>query len=132
MALRLPEAQEGVACEGTAAERRTITVRGKAFLFLGASDARLKLHDSLAEATDLAAREPRRYEVGAHGWVKVTFGGASLPVDTLARWIEESYRLLAPSQPVARRPERAPPGAAEEAAKVEAGGKKPRSKNRSK
>ena len=133
VALRFPEARVGIACEGTAAERRTIKVRGKAFLFLGAGAALLKLRASLAEATDRAAREPNRYKVGAHGWVTVTFGdAASLPADVLARWLEESYRLLAPRQLVALLPERAPPNAAAaEPPKSRAVNKRPRSDSRS-
>lgn len=96
-ALQFPEAQEGIACAGTSLEKRTINARNKAFLFLGVADAMLKLRDSLAEANDLAAKEPGRYKVGAHGWVNIAFGEAqSLPVDVLVRWVEESYRLLAP------------------------------------
>jgi hypothetical protein len=105
-ALRLPETAEGVACEGTALEKRTITARGKAFLFLGPTNAMLKLGASVAEATALAANEPNRYRVGAHGWVTVTFGaGASLPAGLMARWVEESYRLVAPKQLLALLPE---------------------------
>ena len=98
-ALRYPEAQEGIACEGTAIEKRTIKVRNKAFLFLGKTDAMLKLQESLPEATNLAANEPSRYKVGAHGWVTVTCGNdKSALLDLLERWIDESYRLLAPKQ----------------------------------
>ncbi|MBM3981834.1 MAG: MmcQ/YjbR family DNA-binding protein [Planctomycetes bacterium] len=98
-ALRLPGTAEGVACEGTALEKRTIKARGKAFLFLGPTSAMLKLGASVAEATALAAAEPDRYRVGAHSWVTVTFGaGASPPAGLMARWVEESYRLVAPKQ----------------------------------
>src|SRR5688572_15785556 len=80
-ALRFPEAEEGIACEGTALEKRTIKARNKAFLFLGATDAMLKLHDSVAEATKLASKQPDRYKVGAHGWVTVSFrNGESLSI----------------------------------------------------
>ena len=96
-ALRYPEAEEGIACAGTAIEKRTVKARNKAFLFLGVSDAMLKLGESLAEAKRLAAKEPGRYSVGSGGWVKVTFGDdAALPLDVLERWIGESYRLLVP------------------------------------
>src|SRR5262245_12425822 len=99
-ALAYPETEEGVACEGTSLEKRTIKVRGKAFLFLGKSDAMLKLGDSLHEATKLSSQLPGSCQVGAHGWVKLTFGeSASPPAVLLARWVEESYRLLAPKQP---------------------------------
>lgn len=98
-ALRYPEAQEGIACADTTAEKRTIKVRNKAFVFLGVADAMLKLHASLAEAAQLAAQKPDCFRVGAHGWVTVTFGNAEvLPVDRWVRWVDESYRLLAPKQ----------------------------------
>jgi hypothetical protein len=110
-AMSYPEAQEGIACQGTALEKRTIKVRNKAFLFLSTRDAMLKLHESLADATDLASKAPSRYKVGAHGWVTVTFGAVeALPVGLLVSWIGESYRLLARKQLVALLPERKPPG----------------------
>jgi hypothetical protein len=96
-ALGYPETEEGIACEGTPLEKRTVKVRNKAFLFLGAKDAMLKLSDSLAEANELAERAPGRCKVGAHGWVTVAFGEPeSPPLELLLRWIDESYRLLAP------------------------------------
>jgi hypothetical protein len=106
IALRYPEAQEGVACAGTPIEKRTVKVRNKAFLFLGTADAMVKLSESLTEAANLAAKEPNHYKVGAHGWVSLTFSdGAPPPLDVLERWIDESYRLLAPKQLVALLPE---------------------------
>ena len=94
MALRFPETEEGIACEGTAVEKRTIKVRKKAFLFLGATDAMLKLRDSLPEASRLAREEPLRCKAGASGWVTVTVKGA--PKGLLRKWVEESYGLFAP------------------------------------
>lgn len=92
-----PEANEGIACEGTALEKSTFKARNKSFLFLGRKDLMVKLGDSLPEASALAAKEPGRYKVGAPGWVTVTFGEEdALPLDLLERWIDESYRLLAP------------------------------------
>ena len=92
-----PEAQEGVACAGTAAEKRTVQVRKKAFVFLGATEAMVKLRESLPEALHLAAKEPSRYRVGALGWVTVTIGDAgAAPRELLERWVDESYRLQAP------------------------------------
>jgi predicted DNA-binding protein (MmcQ/YjbR family) len=106
LALKYPEAEEGIACKGTAIECTTFKARGKAFLFLARTNLRLKLGESLAEATALAAKEPGRYEVGAHGWIKVTLGDDRLPMELLTRWIDESYRLLAPKQFVAMLAER--------------------------
>jgi hypothetical protein len=105
-ALKLPEAEEGIACAGTSLEKRTIKARGKAFLFLGQCDAMLKLGDSLGEATALASKQPDRCKVGAHGWVTVALSPDLLPLEILQRWIEESYRLLAPKQLVERLGER--------------------------
>jgi hypothetical protein len=104
LALSYPDTAEGVACAGTALEKRTIKVRNKAFLFLGAKDAMLKLGDSLPQATQLARQQPQQCKVGAHGWVTVALGDETVPIDVLRRWIEESYRLLAPKQLVAALP----------------------------
>src|SRR5262249_21237923 len=103
IALRYPEAEEGIACKGTALECLTVKVRDKAFLFLGKSALRLKLGGSLPEAAKLAAKQPDHYRAGGGGWVKVVMGaGNSPPLDMLARWIDESYRLLASKQLVAK------------------------------
>ena len=105
-ALGYPEAQEGVACEGTALEKRTIKARNKAFVFLGVADMMVKLSDSLAEAEKLASKEPVRYKVGAHGWVTVTWKGGAPPLlDVLERWIDESYRVVVDKRLVAMLPE---------------------------
>jgi hypothetical protein len=133
VALRYPEAEEGVACEGTAAEKRTIKARGKAFLFLGVTDAMLKLRASLDEASGLAAEEPNRYRVGAHGWVTITFGDAGPPaLDRLVGWVDESYRLLAPKQLVTLLPEGGPlSSGTTEPAKAKVRKKGPKSRGRS-
>lgn len=101
IALRCPEAEEGVACEGTSAEKRTIKAGNKAFLFLGSADAMLKLGDSLPEASALATKESSSCKVGAHGWVTLRLDG-KWKEDLLARWIDESFRLLAPKPLVAQ------------------------------
>lgn len=92
-ALSLPETSEGIACAGTVLETSTVKAGSKAFLFLGLHELRLKLEASVDEATRLG------YPVGAHGWVKVTVAeGAEWPLDVLQRWVDESYRLLAPKK----------------------------------
>jgi predicted DNA-binding protein (MmcQ/YjbR family) len=98
-ALKFPGTEEGVACEGTALEKRTVKVRGKAFLFLGPKDLMLKLVTSLDEVNAMAANEPARYKVGAHGWVTITHDDvATLPHAVIVNWIQESYRLAAPKK----------------------------------
>lgn len=95
LALRLPEVTDGVACEGTAVEKRTLKVRGKAFLFLGPADVMLKLGASLSEAVALA-EAGLACKPGAHGWVTVRLAEESPELDVLERWVEESYKMLAP------------------------------------
>ena len=95
-ALALPGTEAGIACAGTSLEKRTIKVSKKAFLFLSAKDAMLKLSDSLAAAKQLAEAEPERYKVGAHGWITITFGdGKALVNAQLVSWVKESYGLFA-------------------------------------
>jgi hypothetical protein len=95
-ALRYPGTEEGVACEGTPVESRTVKARNKAFVFLTIGHARLKLRDSLPEATKLAQKRPDQLQVGSGGWVKATLSAdGSTPIDVLERWIGESYRLMA-------------------------------------
>jgi hypothetical protein len=98
-ALALPNVEEGIACAGTSLEKRTLKIRGKAFLFLAQSDAMLKLSDSLPTATKLATAHPDQLKVGAHGWTTLRFAITSLPLSTLQSWIVESYQLFAPAGP---------------------------------
>lgn len=117
-ALQYPETHEGVACEGTALEKRTIKARNKAFVFIGAADAMFKVAASIPEITALAAKEPTRYKIGAHGWTTVTFGDVStLPLDQLTRWLDESYRLIAPRQLVALLPGQQPTAGVKQASR---------------
>ena len=95
-ALGLSGAEEGIACQGTALEKRTVHVKKKAFVFLGADHVMVKLHDSLEDAKRLAAQDPAAYRAGANGWVTIRFvDGQALPVEQVSHWIDESYRLLA-------------------------------------
>ncbi len=112
IASALSETTAGIACKGTALESTTVSVRAKAFLFVSARTARLKLSESLAEARGLAKGDPATYDVGASGWVKVTLDGATVPpLDLLSRWVEESHRLFSPSTaaaPARKRTKRPP------------------------
>jgi ribosomal protein L9 len=53
-ALRHPDVHEGVSCEGTSLEKRTVKARNKAFVFLGVADVMVKLKASLSEAVRMA------------------------------------------------------------------------------
>ena len=68
-------------------------------------EVRLKLKDSLTEAKKLAKKDPDQYEVGGIGWVKVTYSrDKSPPRGLMERWIDESFRLLAPKAVVTELP----------------------------
>jgi hypothetical protein len=109
-ALCLADVDEGVACPGTALESRTVRRNGKTFLFLRATQVRLKLASSLKEAADLAAMAPDRFSVGANGWVLVKLDGAAPPLDVLQRWIAESHALLGAGKASAKaKPATSPP-----------------------
>jgi hypothetical protein len=108
IALGYPEVEEGVSCS-----KASFKARGKAFLFLGAEEgsytAMMKLGESLAEAGKLAAQQPSCYKVGARGWVTLVFrADESPPLGLMERWIDESFRVLAPKQLVAMLPARGP------------------------
>ena len=91
-ALAHPGVTEGIACEATAAEKRTLEVNGKAFLFLGLADALFKLDASLADARAVAATSPATCRVGKTGWVKLD---APISTRRMTAWIGESYALAA-------------------------------------
>jgi hypothetical protein len=104
LALRYPETEEGTSCDKSA-----FKARGKAFFFMGMKDGAcqvmVKLGESLAEAAEFARREPDSYVVGKTGWVTATFrGNQAPPAGLMERWIDESFRLLAPKQLVAMLP----------------------------
>src|SRR5688572_27526049 len=106
-ALRHPEVHEGVSCEGTSLEKRTVKAGSKAFVFLGVADVMVKLKDSLPEAIRLAKKDPARYRTGAHGWVTARLtpdDDQSPPLALLERWIDESYQLAIGEPAVQKRP----------------------------
>lgn len=101
IAKKLSGVDEGIACEGTVLESRTFKVNQKAFLFLNAKDARLKLGPSVAEANQFAAAHPGQCVVGAGGWVKLSIA-APPPAAVLTRWIAESWNLVSGAKPAAK------------------------------
>ena len=109
LALRYPEVEVGTACHNLA-----FKARKKSFLFMGRDDdewnAKVKLADSIPEAETLAERHPDHYHIGGHGWIELTFPhDQSPPEDLLERWIDESFRLLAPKTLVNTLPDTGPP-----------------------
>ncbi|HVR44694.1 MAG TPA: MmcQ/YjbR family DNA-binding protein [Thermoanaerobaculia bacterium] len=78
-----------------------VKVREKAFLFLGKRKKKisfsLKLPSSREFALDFPFAEPTHYGLGRHGWVTVSIEkGDELPLDVLKKWIDESFRAVAP------------------------------------
>lgn len=106
-ALALPDVVGGIACAGTALESRTATLRGKAFLFIGPKEARLKLGPSLARAQKLARSNPA-VRPSASGWVAVSHEAAgTLTMTVLRSWVRESHGLFAgKKQPMEAKPTR--------------------------
>ena len=80
-----------------------VKVGKKVFVFLGRSGDGLSLSVKLPEsnllALDLPFASPTGYGLARGGWVTARFGGDEAPpVDLLQRWIEESYRAVAPQR----------------------------------
>lgn len=82
---------------------RVIKVRKKVFLFLGRADGGLslsvKLPASSLMALSLPFASPTGYGLGKSGWVTAEFASRTRPpIDLLRRWIDESYRAVAPKK----------------------------------
>ena len=82
-------------------------VGGKAFLFMATEKGELslsvKLPQSSLMALSLPFAEPTGYGLGKSGWVTARFKAKGKPpVAVLERWIEESYRTIAPKKIAAR------------------------------
>ncbi len=76
-------------------------VRKKVFLFLSREPGRLGLSLKLPASCDDALAndwaEPTGYGLGKHGWVSAEFKkGDRPPLPELQRWLDESYRAVAP------------------------------------
>lgn len=95
-ALRYPQAYEDHPWG-----ERVVKVKKKVFVFLGVPGRELhvtvKLPASGMVALALPFVEPTGYGLGKSGWVTATFGSKDRPpVEVLMRWIDESYRAVAP------------------------------------
>ena len=91
-------------------------VKDKVFVFLGRDDEDLgvtvKLPSSGLLALGLPFASPTGYGLGKSGWVTARFTAKDTPpLDVLRKWIDESYRAVAPKNLVAALdapPKRAP------------------------
>jgi predicted DNA-binding protein (MmcQ/YjbR family) len=82
-----------------------IKIKGKAFLFLGGEQKpkelslTVKLPQSQDMAVDLPFAQPTGYGLGKSGWVSASFTRVSdVPIPLLKKWIDESYRAIAPKR----------------------------------
>ena len=105
---------------------RTLKVKGKAFVFLTLTGEGLsmsmKLPQSNGAALMLPFVQPTGYGLGKSGWVSASFGARDTPpLDMLRKWLDESYRAVAPKKLVAQL------GGAAEAPKAEVAPAKARS-----
>ena len=97
-AMTFPKTEEGMSCVN-----RAFSAGGKNFLFLGEKEdecsLRLKVADSIPELQALANQDAERWQVGKAGWALLRFppDDAPAPAD-LARWVTESFLLLAPKK----------------------------------
>jgi predicted DNA-binding protein (MmcQ/YjbR family) len=101
-ALSLPEAVEDHPWGEDVAK-----VGGKIFVFLGTSGPAatrrmtVKLEESHAHALSIDGAQPTGYGLGPSGWVTVPLEADGVDLGLLRDWIEESYRIVAPSRLVA-------------------------------
>jgi predicted DNA-binding protein (MmcQ/YjbR family) len=59
----------------------------------------LKLTESNADALALTNVSPAGYGLGKNGWIVAEFGPSDeVPLEMLMRWIDESYRVVAPKK----------------------------------
>ena len=84
---------------------RVVKVNKKVFVFLGKGDASegcglsVKLPHSRDAALAQSFTEPTGYGLGKSGWVTARFERRERPpLDLLLRWVEESYRAVAPKK----------------------------------
>jgi predicted DNA-binding protein (MmcQ/YjbR family) len=82
-----------------------VAVNDKTFTYLSISDkdgglrVSVKLPVTGKEVLRLANAVPTGYGLGKAGWVSVTFAdGEAVPVETVKRWMMESYRAQAPKK----------------------------------
>ena len=90
---------------------RVVKVKSKVFVFLGHDGPDLSLSIKLPESGLLALSlpfvSPTGYGLGKSGWVTARFGpGEKAPVEVLGKWIDESYRAVAPKKLAAGLPVR--------------------------
>jgi len=99
-ALAFPEAREDFPWGD-----RVVKVKDKVFVFLGRDEdvgVTVKLPSSGLFALSLPFVSPTGYGLGKSGWVTARLTAKDkVPLELLQKWIEESYRAVAPKSLVA-------------------------------
>lgn len=80
-----------------------VKVAKKVFVFFGVPGGKLHVTCKLPETSEMALTlpfaTPTGYGLGKSGWVTATFEAIEdVPEDLLRRWIDESYRAIAPKK----------------------------------
>jgi predicted DNA-binding protein (MmcQ/YjbR family) len=87
---------------------RALKVKGKAFVFMGINGKEglflsVKLPQSNGAALMLPFAQPTGYGMAKSGWVTANFGAKDTPpIEILRKWLDESYRAVAPKKLVAQ------------------------------
>jgi predicted DNA-binding protein (MmcQ/YjbR family) len=102
LALSLPEVREDHPWGHSA-----FKVAKKAFLFMASENGGLSLSVKLPQsgllALSLPFAQPTGYGLGKSGWVTASFTRKqSPPIPVLERWVDESYRTIAPKKLLVR------------------------------
>lgn len=101
-----------------------LAVNDKTFAYLSIAGEPLKISCKLPRSSDAALglpfTTPTAYGLGKSGWVTANFpDGASVPVELLEEWIDESYRAQAPKRLSAKLPAHRAEGTLESADEVD-------------
>ena len=107
MAAAFPDVVKGTSCN-----QSSFKASKGAFLYIGPGakgvgfKAMFRLGKSIAQAEELEAKQPDRFDVGKNNWVSTWFSGEKpLPKKIWQKWLKESYGLAA-GEPPASTPRR--------------------------
>ncbi len=99
--------------KGTSCTQSAFKAGKGTFLFIGPGPkgqgfkAMFKLQASMPQALKLAAKDPKRFEVGSTGWVTARFTAAEpLPKQIWEKWLAESYDVTCGAGSTAKKAKR--------------------------